>query len=278
MAEDSTSTCHGILARDGGKTTLSARLRFCSLGSGSRGNATLVECGETLLMVDCGFSVVETEARLARVGRTPSQLTGILITHEHGDHVAGLGRVARAWQVPVWTTAGTRRGLKDGNIPVVTEIVPDEPFAIDAIEVLPVTVVHDAREPVQYVFGDGARRVGVLTDLGEATPHVERHFSGLDAFLLECNHDLDMLENGPYPNRLKKRVGGRYGHLNNGQSADLLAAVDRSRLQHVVAAHVSEKNNTPELARAALAGVLGCAPGEVGMAAQDAGLEWREVA
>lgn len=256
----------------------SQRLRFCSLGSGSRGNATLVESGATLLMVDCGFSVAETERRLARVGRTPDQLSGILVTHEHGDHVAGLARVARAWQVPVWLTAGTRRGLKDAGLPVATEIIPDESFAIDDIEVLPVAVVHDAREPTQYVFSDGNHRIGILTDLGEVTPHVLRSYNGLDAFMLECNHDLEMLATGPYTNRLKKRVGGRYGHLNNGQAADLLADVDCARLQHIVAAHISEKNNTPLLARSALAGALGCDLDWVGTAGQDDGLEWREVA
>lgn len=256
----------------------SRRLRFCSLGSGSRGNATLVEHGSTLLMVDCGFSVAETTRRMARVGRSPEQLTGILVTHEHGDHVAGLARVAREWQIPVWLSAGTRRGLKDAGLPVATEIVPDQPFAIDAIEVLPVAVVHDAREPTQYVFSDGSHRFGVLTDLGEVTPHVLRSYDRLDAFLLESNHDLEMLATGPYTNRLKKRVGGRYGHLNNGQAADLLAAIDCSRLQHVIAAHISEKNNTPLLAQSALAGALGCELDWVGMAGQDTGLEWREVA
>lgn len=255
-----------------------SKLRFCSLGSGSRGNATLIECDRTLLMVDCGFSATETAARMARVGRSPEQLSGILVTHEHGDHVAGLARVARAWQVPVWLSAGTRRGLKDQGLPVATEIVGDAPFAIDAIEVHPVTVVHDAREPTQFVFSDGARRVGVLTDLGEVTPHVLRCYDALDAILIECNHDLDMLADGPYSNRLKKRVSGRYGHLNNGQAADLIAAVDRTRLQHVVAAHVSEKNNTPALARGALAAALDCSMDWVGMAEQDCGLEWREVA
>lgn len=253
-------------------------IRFASLGSGSRGNAALVECGSTLLMVDCGFSVVEVERRMARLGRSPADLTGILVTHEHGDHIAGLGKLARAYEVPVWLTAGTRRGLRDKTLPVATEIVPGETFAIDALQVLAVPVVHDAREPTQFVFTDGVRRLGVLSDVGTVTPHVEHCFAGLDAFLLECNHDYDMLLAGPYTNRLKKRVGGRYGHLNNGQSADLLRAVDCSRLQHVVAAHISEKNNTPDLARAALADALGCAPDWVGAAHQDLGLDWREVA
>lgn len=255
-----------------------ARLRFAALGSGSRGNATLVECGGTLLMVDCGFSVAQAEARMARLGRHPRDLAGILVTHEHGDHVAGLGRLARAFDIPVWLSAGTRRGLKDKALPVATEIVPGERFAIDGIEILPVPVVHDARELTQFVFSNGAQRLGVLSDLGIATPHVEASFSGLDAFLLECNHDYDMLLAGPYSNRLKKRVAGRYGHLNNGQAADLLRAVDCSRLQHVIATHISEKNNTPGLARAALSAVLGCAAEWIGAAHQDQGLDWREVA
>jgi phosphoribosyl 1,2-cyclic phosphodiesterase len=141
-----------------------------------------------------------------------------------------------------------------------------------------VKVVHDSREPAQFVLSDGRSRVGVLTDVGCVTPEVESAYSGLDAVLLECNHDFTMLQEGPYTNKLKKRVGGRYGHLNNGQAADLLRAVDTSRLQHVVAAHISEKNNTPELARAALAEALGCDAEWIGAAHQSRGLDWREVA
>lgn len=253
-------------------------LRFASLGSGSRGNATLVECGGTLLMIDCGFSVAQTEERMGRLGRSPRDLSGILVTHEHGDHIAGLARVARAFDVPVWLSKGTRAGLKDRGLPVATEITPGEPFTIDALEVHPVGVIHDAREPTQYVLSNGVKRVGILTDVGEVSPAVSAAYTALDAILLECNHDLTMLQNGPYNNRLKKRVGGRYGHLNNGQAADLLQSVDCSRLQHVVCAHISEKNNTPELARAALAGVLGCAGDWIGAAHQSRGLDWREVA
>lgn len=253
-------------------------LRFASLGSGSGGNATLVECGRTLLMIDCGFSAAQTEARMARLGRSPRDLSGILITHEHGDHIAGLARVARAFDIPVWLSRGTRAGLRDRGLPVATEITPGEPFTVDEIEVHPVGVIHDAREPTQYVLSNGVHRVGVLTDVGEVSPAVTAAYAGLDAILLECNHDFTMLQNGPYNNRLKKRVGGRYGHLNNGQAADLLRGVDCSRLQHVVCAHISEKNNTHELARAALAEALGCARDWVGTAHQARGLDWREVA
>ncbi len=253
-------------------------MRFASLGSGSRGNATLVEHGGTLLMVDCGFTVVEAVRRMSRLGCHPRDLDGILVTHEHGDHVAGLAPLARAHAVPVWLTAGTRAGLRDKGLPVATEIIGGERFTIGAIEVHPVPVIHDAREPTQFVFSDGVRRLGVLTDVGEIDDRVREGYTALDAFMLESNHDLGMLAAGPYSNKLKKRVGGRYGHLNNGQAADLLRSIDTSRLQHLVAAHISEKNNTPELALAALTGALDREAGWVVAAHQTHGLEWRQVA
>ena len=133
-------------------------------------------------------------------------------------------------------------------------------FAVGAIEIEPYTVPHDAREPAQFVFSDGAARLGLLTDAGSLTAHMQAVLSGLDALVLECNHDLDMLWNGNYPQRLKQRIAGNFGHLDNATAARLLAAVDCSRLKHVIAAHLSEQNNTPELARAALAGALNCDP------------------
>ncbi len=136
---------------------------------------------------------------------------------------------------------------------------------------------HDAREPVQFVLSDGAVRLGVLTDTGVPTPHIVESLSGVDALVLECNHDLDLLMNGPYPAQLKRRIAGRLGHLSNEASAELVRAMDCSRLQHVIAAHLSEKNNTPEMARAALAGALGCAPDWVAIATQEEGFAWREI-
>jgi phosphoribosyl 1,2-cyclic phosphodiesterase len=130
---------------------------------------------------------------------------------------------------------------------------------------------------VQFVVGDGSVRLGVVTDLGMSTPAVERALSGLDALVLECNHDAAMLADGPYPAQLKARIAGRYGHLDNAASAALLAALDNSRLRHIVAAHLSKQNNTPAHARAALAGVLGCGEDWIGIADQDAGFDWREI-
>ncbi len=257
-------------------------MRFTSLGSGSQGNALVVEAGTTRLMLDCGFGVRDTSARLARAGLDPRDLSGIVVTHEHSDHGDGVFPLARRFGVPVWMTWGTFSALRAADSATgegfeVNVIDPHSPFPVGGIEVQPITVPHDAREPVQFAFSDGASRLGVLTDTGSSTPHIEASLSGCDALVLECNHDLDMLRKGDYPPSLKARIAGRFGHLDNGVSAAILAALDRTRLRHVVAAHLSQQNNTPELARAALAGVLGCAPDWVAVATQDEGLPWRDV-
>lgn len=250
-------------------------LSFAMLGSGSRGNATLVRSGDSTLMIDCGFSATETARRLARLGVSPASIRAILVTHEHSDHVGGVMRFARRHGIAVWCTAGTRRAAQ---LQEAATFHADTPLVFGALEVLPVTVPHDAYEPTQFVISDGQRRVGVLTDLGHPSPHVLRAFASLDALVLECNHDADLLAAGPYPPALKQRVGGRLGHLSNDQAAELLAGTDTSRLRHIVAAHLSETNNTPAAARQALAGVLGCAPDWVQVASQTDGLDWREVA
>lgn len=254
-------------------------MRFASLGSGSEGNALLVEVAQTRVLMDCGFGLNDTLRRLERLGITPEQLNGIVVTHEHGDHVSGVAKLARRFDIPVWLTHGTLRAQTKifTNIPTLHEIDAHAPFAIGDVQVQPYPVPHDAVEPVQYVFGDGARRLGVLTDVGCSTPHIEATLSGCDALVLECNHDSELLENGDYPYSLKQRVGGRYGHLNNDQSAQLLAKLDASRLQHLIAAHLSHKNNTPELAVSALRAVLDREIGFVGVATQQEGFGWREI-
>jgi len=226
--------------------------------------------------MDCGFGLRETERRLSRLGLQPAQLDGIVVTHEHGDHVSGVARLARRYDIPVWATHGTLRAQV--ALPVggrLVEIHPDVPFAIGDLQLTPYAVPHDALEPVQYVFSNGAHRLGVLTDAGHITPHIEATLQGLDALVLECNHDVDLLARGRYPLSLKRRVGGSYGHLSNAQAADLLDRIGQGRLQHLVAAHLSRENNTAELAVAALAAVLGCGQEWVGVASQEAGLDWR---
>lgn len=254
-------------------------MRFALLGSGSEGNALVVQSGATALLMDCGFSVPETRLRLARLGLEAGELAGIVVTHEHSDHISGVMRLARQHDLPVWLTHGTLRAhLKQaGELPVIHEINPHEPFAIGELEVHPYIVPHDAAEPVQYVFGDGARKLGVITDAGCATPHIEAMLGGCHALVLECNHDTAMLAAGDYPYFLKQRVGGRHGHLNNDEAAALLARLDTSRLQHLVAAHLSSKNNTPEKAVAALSGALDCAPDWIAVATQAEGLSWRDI-
>jgi len=251
-------------------------VRFASLGSGSRGNGTLVEHGDTRLLIDCGFPAAQTERRLARLGCRGEDLAAILVTHEHGDHLRGVARLSRRHRLPVWATAGTAAALR-GAVHRLHRFDALDAFAVGDLDVHPFPVPHDAREPAQFVIGDGVRRLGVLTDTGTPTPHIARMLSGCDALLLECNHDPAMLAAGPYPPALQARVGGDLGHLSNTQAAALLAGIDCSRLRHVVAAHLSERNNRPEHARAALAAVLGCAPEWVGVADQEAGLDWRDV-
>jgi len=252
-------------------------MRFASIGSGSRGNGTLIESDDTLVLLDCGFPTVQVEQRMARLGKTPADLSAIVVTHEHGDHIKGVGPLARRYNLPVWMTPGTARHQRIGKLPELCLFNSHAVFAIDALELIPYPVPHDASEPAQFVFSNGVRRLGVLTDVGCWTPHIEQQLSGCDALLLECNHDVEMLRQGSYPSSLKHRVGGRQGHLSNVQSAELLGRLDNSKLQHLVAAHLSEENNQPGLARQALAEVLNCDMSWIGIAEQDAGLEWREV-
>lgn len=252
-------------------------MRFASLGSGSRGNATLVQQNGTCLLVDCGFSAKEVEARMARCKISAEEIDAILVTHEHGDHINGVGALARKYSLPVWATGGTLSADRLGERVEMNRICSHTAFAIGDIEVQPFPVPHDAREPSQFVFANGDKRLGLLTDVGSYTPHLQEQLSGCDALILECNHDTEMLANGEYPLSLQRRVGGDHGHLNNAQAADILQRIDHSKLTQLVAAHLSEKHNTPELARSALAEVLGCAADWVAVADQQTGLAWRDV-
>ena len=254
-------------------------MRFCCLGSGSEGNGLVVESGTTRILVDCGFSISETVTRLARHGIAPDSLAAVIVTHEHADHIGGVPRFAGRYKLPVWLTHGTL-AASNGRLkalPAVQAFDGHDPFGIGDIGVAPIPVPHDAREPVQFVFGDGARRLGLLTDTGMSTPHVVQCLTGCDALVLECNHDPELLAGSDYPAALKSRISGRHGHLANAAAADLLRELDSSRMQHVVAAHLSRQNNRPELARAALAGALGCSPGWIGIAEQDTGFGWRDI-
>ena len=252
-------------------------MRFCSLGSGSKGNALLIHSEKTCIMIDNGFSVRETEKRLAVRGMSADNISAVLITHEHSDHINGVGALARKYNIKVYATRGTLSSGRLGDLPSSKIINSHTSFVIDDLEVQPFPVPHDASEPCQFVIGDGHRRLGVLTDTGSSTPHIEETLSGVDALMLECNHDLDMLEQGDYPYNVKMRVAGDYGHLNNQQAARLLMNIDTSGLQHIVAAHISEKHNTSELAQTTLSKALHCQRDWIAVAEQAAGLDWRDV-
>jgi phosphoribosyl 1,2-cyclic phosphodiesterase len=258
-------------------------LKFASLGSGSEGNALLISAASgtttTTVMLDCGFAIRETERRLERLGVAPRDLSGIVVTHEHQDHVGGVFRFARRHRIPVWLSFGTYQAVRKDCDGVMVAICRDgDPLAIGDLELIPYTVPHDACEPVQYVASDGRRRLGVLTDAGQSTPHMIEALGGCDALMLECNHDREMLARSAYPPSLKRRIGGPYGHLANDTTAAILAALDTSRLRTVVGAHLSQQNNTPELARAALCQALAADEADVMIACQEDGFGWIRLA
>lgn len=253
-------------------------MRFASLGSGSRGNATVIQHGDTTLLIDCGFSAKETEKRLQDKHLTGHDLSAILVTHEHADHINGVRVMARKYQLPVYATPGTAGCLPADVMDLVNEFSCHESFSINDIEVQPFPVPHDAREPSQFVFSDGQSRVGLLTDVGMTTPIIEQALSDCQALLLEANHDMTMLDEGIYPEHLKYRVSGRMGHLNNMQSAAIIKAINTSTLQHIVAMHLSEKNNCPDIVKTTFSDALTCERDWIGIAEQEQGFDWRAIA
>ncbi len=253
-------------------------MRFASLGSGSRGNALLVEGGGTRLLVDCGFAARETERRLAELGVAAGDLNAILVTHEHGDHIRGVAALARRHGIPVWTTPGTwcrHQGSAVERVHLISGLGPG--FRVGDIWVEPFPIPHDAREPCHFVLESGGRRLGLLTDCGYVTRHIRDRLGECDALVLECNHDSDMLRQGPYPPFLRARVSGNQGHLGNHQAAELLGSLPRQGLTSLLVAHLSEKNNRPELARQALQAVDIDLAKRITLAEQDRPSPWLPV-
>jgi phosphoribosyl 1,2-cyclic phosphodiesterase len=253
-------------------------VRFASLGSGSGGNALLVEADGVRVLVDCGFAAREAQSRLGRLGIAPGHLDAILVTHEHGDHVRGVAPLSRRHRIPVWTSPGTSRQTGTAGLETLHLFSGHASgFRIGGLQVLPFPVPHDAREPCQFVLEAEGRRLGLLTDTGGVTPHVRDLLSECDALVLECNHDPDMLRGGPYPPSLQARIAGPFGHLSNDQAAELLDAMPHRNLRRLLVAHVSETNNRPELARRALLAVdNGLAP-RLTLAEQGRPSPWLEV-
>jgi len=253
-------------------------VRFASLGSGSRGNALLVESASTRLLIDAGFGPREMSRRLERVGLLAEDVDAVLVTHEHSDHIGGVAACAKRFGWKVLLTHGTLAAGRGADAGMSASVIDSHaPVSLGDLCVQPFPVPHDAREPVQFVVGDGARRLGVLTDAGHVTPHMVAMLASCDGLVLECNHDLRMLAQGSYPQALKHRIAGLWGHLDNEAAASLLAQVRHSGLRHVVAAHLSEENNSPELARRALSMALDCEPDWIGIATQEQGFAWRDL-
>ncbi len=256
-------------------------LRFCCLGSGSEGNALVVEAQDgltvTRVLVDNGFGPRQLARRLARMQLSIDDLDAVVITHEHSDHIGGVPALVRKRRIAVFASGGTARAAGIGEAADVRRLRAGEPARIGDLSVAPYAVPHDAAEPLQFVFSDGHRRLGLLTDIGCSVPAVARMLDGLDALLLECNHDADILAAGDYPPFLKARIAGDRGHLSNAQAAGLLAEIDRSRLRFIGAAHLSRHNNRPALARQALAAAAECSEADIHVAGQDSGLPWFEI-
>ena len=249
-------------------------VRFASLGSGSKGNGTLIDDGTTCIVIDLGFSIKETVRRLSRLGLSPGDVDAVLVTHEHADHIHGVAGFARKFGTPVYLTPGTYDQKRMGELPSLNRINCHRTFMLGSLSIEPVTVPHDAKEPCQYLVTTESVTIGVLTDLGHITTHVIERYRECDALLLECNHDTEMLADGPYPYPLKQRVGGDYGHLNNQQAAQLLESVNLNRLRHLVISHISEQNNLPRLARDAVEPALSSWSGSLVTANQAEGFDW----
>ncbi len=254
-------------------------MRFKNLGSGSTGNATVVQArGEgrlTHLLIDCGLGIRQLDTRLAQAGMLAERIDAIFITHEHSDHIGCARQFALRERIPVWMSHGTYVAIGQPDFDGLLRIACDT-VAIDLgeLQVRPFTVPHDAREPLQLTCDDGASRLGVATDMGHATSHVLEQLAGCGTVMLECNHDPQLLAGSSYPPFLKRRVGGAYGHLANHAAAAIAQALLQRGLRQVVAAHLSEQNNRPDLARQALAQALGCAPADIHVADSATGCGW----
>lgn len=229
-------------------------MRLCSLASGSSGNCTYVGSQATHLLIDAGISGKRTEAGLASLELTGADIDGVLVTHEHTDHIAGLGVFCRKYEVPIYATGGTIQAILRNcgkNAPdraLFHEIEADRRFIIKDLSISPMRVSHDAAEPVAYRIGYEGKKVAVCTDLGVYNDYTVECLKGLDAILLEANHDVNMLQVGPYPYYLKQRILGERGHLSNENSGRLLNRILHDNLKAVMLGHLSKENNLPQLA------------------------------
>jgi phosphoribosyl 1,2-cyclic phosphodiesterase len=256
-------------------------LRFKSLGSGSGGNSTLVEATGLVpfrMLIDCGLGIRQLALRLGEAGLQAQDIHAVFITHEHGDHIGCARSLALRYRIPVWMSHGTYSGTGSPDFDGLLHTARDgKAIDLGGLQLMPFTVPHDAREPLQLSCTDGSAKLGILTDLGHATPHVMAHLQACDALLLECNHDIELLSQSSYPPFLKRRVGGQHGHLSNDAAADIARTVSHSGLKHLVAAHLSAQNNRPELVQEMMSKALGCNSGDIVVAGPASGTPWLQV-
>jgi len=245
---------------------LGCDMRFCVLGSGSKGNATFVETGETRLLIDAGFSGKEIERRLLSIGVEPDTLSGLLITHEHGDHIKGAAILSRRFRLPVFINGATlaAAGSVLDNLPQYQAFVTGETFVFQDFQIHPFAISHDAADPVGFLLNNGSLLMGYCTDTGVVSRLMQHRLSSCHGLVLEANHDPDLLRNGPYPPSLQQRVRGNTGHLANADAAGFLSDILHDGLEHVVLSHISETNNHPDLAQEAMAAVLETLRGQRG--------------
>lgn len=246
-------------------------LLFCLLGSGSSGNAALVCSETTRVLIDCGFSLVQLQKRLAQNGAGAEQIQAVFITHEHGDHVGGLGVLCRRYGIPAYMTAETCANLPQGLglIPRVELFEAGEVIRVGDLEVLSYSVSHDAGDPVSYIIQSGGMKLGFATDLGHCSHLVRARLAGCHALVLESNYCPEMLRNGKYPPQIQQRIRSRIGHLSNHDMAELLTELLHDALRTVVLVHISENNNSPDLVQAIAAEVVGGRGVDLVLAAQD---------
>jgi phosphoribosyl 1,2-cyclic phosphodiesterase len=251
-------------------------LRVCVLGSGSKGNCTYIESPEARLLIDAGLSAREIVRRLQQIGRSPQGVDGVLISHEHSDHIHGVGALARRHQLPVYANPATwgRARHVIGTVDDVREFQTGSPFALKDLSIDPFSLPHDADDPVAFRITWRRRVMAVVTDLGYPSQLVRERLRGCHVLVLEANHDDAMLKAGPYPWPLKQRIGGKSGHLSNLQTGQLLREVIHDELEHVILAHLSEINNLPDLARLTAEEVLGSRGIRISVASQRLVSEW----
>ncbi|MDL2268567.1 MBL fold metallo-hydrolase [Desulfosarcina sp. OttesenSCG-928-A07] len=225
-------------------------LQVCVLASGSRGNATYVSDGTTAVLIDAGLSGVEIQRRMAANGLSPNNLDAIIVSHEHTDHISGVGVLSRRFNLPVHINDATHQACETalGKLPAIFPFACGEPFAIGSLTLHPFSISHDAQDPAGFTLSGQGMKVGIATDLGVITEMIRVHLRGCHILVLEANHDSQMLMEGPYPWPLKQRIRGRCGHLSNEDTKNLVTDLFHDQLRHVVLAHLSEANNTPEKA------------------------------